>query len=71
MATLAEVAVEASVGIVTIDFCTTSLAFDEVLVRAIGAGVEAGILAERGFVFRQGLAAILTLNGFHKANRLV
>ena len=37
------------------------------LVRAIGAGVVTRILAERRFVFRQGLAAILTLNGFHRA----
>ena len=37
------------------------------LVRAIRTGIEAGILAVRRFVFRQGLAAILTLNGFHSA----
>ena len=67
MAALAEVAVEASVGVITIDYRTTSLAGDEVLVRAIGAGVEAVVIAERRFIFRQGLAAILTLNGFHKA----
>ena len=67
MAALAEVAIEATVGIVAVDYRTTSLAFDQMLVRAIGAGVVTRILAERRFGFRQGLAAIFTCYSFHRA----
>ena len=67
MAALTEIAIEAPIGVITIKRHTASLTDDEVLVRAIRAGVDVGILAVLRLPFRQGLAAIFTLNGFHKA----
>ncbi len=48
---LAEVAVVTAVGVVAVDYRTASFAGHQMLIRAIGAGVDTGILAERRLVF--------------------
>lgn len=67
MAVLAEVSVKTAVGALTVDYFTASFAGYQMFVRAIRAGVRTLVLAERRFIFRQGLATILTFNGFHRA----
>ena len=67
MAALAEVSVKTAVGVLTVDYLTASFAGHQMLVCAIRAGVRTIALAERRFIFRQGLATILTFNGFHRA----
>ena len=68
MTALAEVSVFAQtrIGASAVDYRTTSLTGNKVFLGTVRAGVEAAILAERRFGFRQGLATIFTLNGFHR-----
>ena len=67
MAALAEVSIVTAIGVLAVDYLTASFAGHQMLVRAIRAGVETATLAERRFIFRQGLAAIFTFYSFHKS----
>ena len=65
VAALAEVAVEAAVGIVVGDYVAATLAGGQVLLSTIRAEVDIGSLVVGRLGFRQFFAAIFTDNRFH------
>ena len=68
MAALTEVAVVTAVGVVDMYEVVAAFAAHEELRETVIADVHVAILVS--FILRQGLAAILTFNGFHTIRRV-
>ena len=67
MTALAEVAIEALVGTISINDVTASFACHQLLFGAFGADVNVSTLAVDSLRFWHCSAAILTFNRFHRA----